>query len=233
MRQGGYPCPLGAETGPQTIVVRQIIAEKEEQKVLDIHVVVPDSKPAIEQIVDVFVKDVEINCVDVITDKMIVRGELEVKGVYVADLPNNPVHAVEVKHYRWTQDIDMPGARRGMDGDASVVIEFVDYDVDEHTRAYKYKYEDMTTDDDCDDSPDDECDDDDDDDHHNCDHDHDHDDGKCNKHKHSNHPGHHHHHHCSREFDVSIVLKIVGKVMTNREIQIGGYTATMPTTPKG
>lgn len=209
MRQVGNMCTLGAETGPQTIVVRQVVAEAESQLVLDIHVVVPDTKPAIEQIVDVFVKDVEINSIDVITDKIIVRGEFEIKAVYVADLPDNPVHAIEIKHYRWTRDIVMPGARRGMDGDSSVVIEFVDYDVDEYTRAYKYKYEDMSNDDDeCDTSPDDCCDD---------DHDH-----------------HHHHcHHMCREFDVSVVLKFVGKVMTNREIQLGGTTATMPTTPKG
>ena len=217
LRQKYDPCTLGAETGPQTIIVRQVVAEKEKQKVLDIHIVVPDKKPAIEQIVDVFVKDLEINCVDVITDKVIVRGEFEVKAVYVACLPDQPVHAVEIKHYKWTQDIDMPGARRGMDADASVVIEFVDYDVDECTRAYKYKYEDMTKDDDCDDNHDHECDDECDDDEHGC-------GGKK----------HHHHHHnkCTREFDVSIVLKITAKVMTNREVQIGG-TGTMPTTPKG
>jgi hypothetical protein len=224
IRQAGYPCPLGAETGPQSIVVRQVIAEGENQLALDIYVRVPDPKPAIEQIVDVFVKDVEINSVDVITDKMIVRGEFEIKAVYVAALPNNPVHAVEIKHYRWTQDIDMPGVRRGMDGDASVAIEFVDYDVDEYTRAYKYKYGNMTNDEnDYDTSPDSECDDE-------C-------DNECDNECDDGH--HHHHHHRCREFNVSVVLSISGKVMTNREIQIGGYTApmpimpTMPTMPKG
>jgi len=237
IRQMGYPCPLGAETGPQTIIVRQVIAEAEAQLVLDIHVVVPDPKPAIEQIVDVFVKDVEINCVDVITDKMIVRGEFEIKAVYVACLPDQPVHAVEIKHYRWTRDIVMPGARRGMDGDASVAVEFVDYDVDECTRAYKYKYEDMS---DCDNHDEDDCDDDHDDhdDHDDCDDCDDHDHGHCDG-GHKHHHNKHHHHKCTREFDVSVVLKFIGKVMTNREIQIGGNmpstptTPTMPTTPKG
>jgi hypothetical protein len=225
IRQAGYPCPLGAETGPQSIIVRQVITEADTQLALDIHVVVPDPKPAIEQIVDVFIKNVWISDINVITDKMIIRGEFEIKGVYVAALPNNPVHAVEIKHYRWTQYIDMPGARIGMDGDASVTIEFVDYDVDEWYRAYKYKYEDMPEEDECHDSPDgcdDECDD------------------ECDDGKH-----HHHHHRMCREFDVSVVLKFVGKVMANREIQIGGTmppmpmpmpTPTpvpMPTTPKG
>lgn len=229
-RLGYNQCTLGTETGPQTIIVRQVIGAAEEQKVLDIHVVVPDRKPAIEQIVDVFVKDVEIDCVDVIHNKVIVRGEFEIKAIYVAYLPDQPVHAVEIKHFKWTQDIEIPGARRGMDADANVIVEFVDYDVDEHCRAYKYKYGDNDNcnnnckdhhhhhdddDDDCDDDCHDDCDDSDDDD---CD---DHDNGH-----------HHHHHRWTREFDVSVVLKIVAKVMADRQVQIGG-NATMPTQPKG
>lgn len=227
IRQKYDPCTLGAETGPQTIIVRQVIAEKEKQKVLDIHVVVPTQKPAIEQIVDVFVKDVEINCVDVITDKVIVRGEFEIKAVYVACLPDNPVHAVEIKHFKWTQDIDMPGARRGMDADASVIVEFVDYEVDECTRAYKYKYEDMNDDDDDDHDHDHDHDHDDDDCDNDCDDDHDH--GCGGNHNHNHH--HHHHHKCTRDFDVSVVLKITAKVMADREVQIG--FGTMPAVPKG
>ncbi|CQR72825.1 hypothetical protein SOV_02100 [Sporomusa ovata DSM 2662] len=208
-------CTLGIETG--TIIVRQIVGEKEKQKALDIHVVVPERKPSIEQIVDVFVKEVEVNSVDVITDKVIVRGEFEIKAIYVAALPEQPVHAVEVKHYRWTLDIDIPGARRGMDAEASVVVEFVDYDVEDHHRAYKYKnFEPIE----CDDDEDDE---DDDHNHDNDCHDHDHD-HDC------DHHGHHHHRNC-REFDVSVILKVTAKVMTDREVTIG--TGTLPTTPKG
>ena len=210
-------CTLGAETG--TIIVRQIVGEKEKQKVLDIHVVVPERKPSIEQIVDVFVKEVEVNSVDVITDKVIVRGEFEIKAIYVAALPDQPVHAVEIKHYKWTQDIDIAGARRGMDAEASVVVEFVDYDVEDHHRAYKYKNFDPI---DCDDDDDDE-----DDDDNDCDNnDSDTDDDDCDDHDH-----HHHHHHICREFDVSVVLKITAKVMTDREVSIG--TGTLPTKPKG
>lgn len=200
-------CTLGVQTGP--IIVRQVIGERMRQKVLDIHVVVPERKPSIEQIVDVFVKDVEVCSVEVIPDKVIVRGEFEIKAIYVAALPDQPVHAVEIKHYKWTQDIEIPGARRGMDADASVVVEFVDYDVDHHTRAYKHKYGS-------------DCDDDDDD----CDH---HDD--CNHH-HDDCDDHHHHHRDCREFDVSVVLKITAKVLADREVDFTA-AATLPTSPKG
>ena len=99
IRQAGYPypcpCTLGAETGPQTIVVRQVIAEQEAQLVLDIHVVVPDTKPAIEQIVDVFVKDVEINkhtiyMIELLTPEPVDVGTDD-KGVYE--------QVIEVKFY--------------------------------------------------------------------------------------------------------------------------------------
>lgn len=203
-------CTLGVQAGP--IIVRQVIGEVEKQKVLDINVVVPPEKPAIEQIIDVFVKDVDVNSVDVITDKVIVRGDLEIKAIYVADQPDQAVHAVEIRHVKWTQDIEIVGARKGMDAEASVVVEFVDYDVDEHTHAHRAKYGNMKKWHD-----DDECDDDD-------DHDHDNDncDDECD----------HHHHHCRdlRDFDVSVVLKITAKVLADREVQIG---AAMPTTPKG
>lgn len=196
-------CTLGVQTGP--IIVRQVIGERMRQKVLDVHIVVPDRKPSIEQIVDVFVKDVEVLNVEVIPDKVIVRGEFEIKAIYVAALPDQPVHAVEIKHYKWTQDIDIPGARRGMDADASVVVEFVDYDVDNHTRAYKHKYGDC--------------------------HDHD-DDDDCHDHDHDDCDDHHHHHRDCREFDVSVVLKITAKVLADREVDFTAG-ATLPPGPKG
>lgn len=226
VRAYGDPCTLGAQVGPQTIVVRQVIGEQEAQTVLDIHVVVPAAKPPIEQIIDVLVKDVEVNSVDVITDKVIVRGEFEVKAIYVAALPDLPVHAIQIKHYKWTKDVVVDGVRRGMDADAGVIIEFVDYDVDDddYNRAYNYeKYHH------CDTDPEDpeDC-----DDHDHCD---DHDPGYCDDHHHDDcddhHHHHHHHHHCLREFDVSVVLKVVAKVMADREVQLN--YPVMPVNPKG
>ncbi len=211
LRQMNNQCTLGAQTGPQTIIVRQVVGEQEKQKVLDIHVVVPDAKPGIEQIIDVLVKNLEVNSVTIITDKVVVRGELEIKAIYVACLANQPVHAVELKHYKWTQDIDIPGARKGMDADASVAVEFVDYDVAEMTRAYKYKNyceeeepeEEETT---C--AP------------------------KCPPKCPPPEPvAPAEEEECTREFDVSVVLKITAKVLTDREVQIGG--GMMPEQPMG
>ena len=264
-------CIDDTRAGAQTIVVRQVLGEKEKQKVMDIHVCVPERKPAIEQIIDVFVKNLEVNAVDVIANKVIVRGEFEVKAIYVACLPDKPVHAVELKHCKWTADLDMPGARRGMDADANVVIEFVDYDVPAMTRAYKYKYH--GCDDSCDKDSDtcdmkDSCD---------C---HDTMEDSCMPPmKPPHHPGPPCGNPCKppkppkpqkppcgelppwgpptcvdpcqvkvpfpcdmceigcREFDVSVVLKVIAKVLVDREVQLNCNTVTkqpgMPSQPKG
>lgn len=136
----------GRQPSKQSIIVRQVLGEREEQKVFDMHVIVPERKPSAEQIVDVFVKNLKVMSVDVIMDRVIVRGEFELKAIYVANLPGNPVHALEIKQCKWTQDIGIAGARYGMDAEAGVCLEFVDYDVPEMTRAYKHKYHDDGTD---------------------------------------------------------------------------------------
>lgn len=242
-------CTLGAETGPKTIIVRQVLGETETQKIIDLQVRVPHKKPSIEQIVDVFVKNVEVNSVDVIADRVMVRGEFEVKAIYVACLPDQPVHAVEIKHLKFLQDVDILGARRGMDAEATVGVEFVDYDVPEMSRAYKYKYHGDMDDDDDDMDMDMKH------HHHHC-HDDMDDDDPCDpmEHHHSHMDECHHHHpmppydpasaccppkhmpkpnppcppcpsHCDevccfREFNVSIMLRIRAKVLADREVQM-------------
>ncbi|QDR83279.1 SPOCS domain-containing protein [Sporomusa termitida] len=118
-------CP---EPGPETIEVEQVLGAEMAQRVVELDMIVPTQKPDIEQVVDVYVKELEITKIDVIRDKVIIRGELEVKVMYVADLPNQPVHAFEKRHIRWTRDIEVDGAEPEMKATADVVVEFVDYD---------------------------------------------------------------------------------------------------------
>lgn len=120
-------CP---QPGPETIQVEQVLGADMQQKVVEFDMAVPAAKPDIEQVIDVYVKDVEINTVDVITNKVIIRGDLEVKVMYVADLPNQPVHAFEQSHIRFTRDIPIEGATKDMDATADVTVEYVDYDFD-------------------------------------------------------------------------------------------------------
>jgi hypothetical protein len=224
----------GGKNTPQAIVVRQVIGERETQKVLDIHVRVPERKPAVEQIIDVFVKNLKVMHIDVITDRIVVRGELEVKAIYVAATPEQPVHAVELKHYKFSQEVEIFGARRGMDAEAVVSVEFVDYDVAEFTRAYKYKnYEHINCFDTCDDDDDDYEDDDD----CGCGMEKEEDEcsgaaDPCEEKPACGKPS------CScstelatRDFDVSIVLGIAAKVLADREVVLGASVQPAPYVP--
>ena len=223
-------CSLGY--APKSIVVQQVLGERLVQKSIDVHVRVPRHKPAIEQIVDVFVKKLQITDVDVIHDKVVVRGEFEVKALYVACRPRQPVHAVEVWPIRFTAHADIRGARRGMEADASVMVEFVDYDVEKHTRAYWHKKKDHDYDH-CQDDADEYCDGDYDDCDCNCDYDEDchHKHKTLKKHKFKPHckP----HCHCTRRFDVSVVLGIAVKVMIDRELMMYPPPQGLPYKPKG
>ncbi|HMM20787.1 MAG TPA: DUF3794 domain-containing protein [Selenomonadales bacterium] len=122
-------CP---EPGPETIQVEQVLGADMKQRVVEFDMEVPDPRPDIEQVIDVFVKDVCIRSVDVIPNKVIVRGELEAKVLYVAERPDQPVQAFEKDHVRWTRDIEIDGAMPDMKATADVVVEYVNYDFHRH-----------------------------------------------------------------------------------------------------
>ena len=120
-------CP---ELGAETIEVEQVLGANMQQRVVEAAMAVPDAKPDIRQIIDVYVKKLEIKNISVIPDKVVVRGDLEVKVMYVANLPNDPVHAFEQSNVRWTRDIQVYGAQPGMSATADAVIEYIGYEFD-------------------------------------------------------------------------------------------------------
>ncbi len=121
----GFPT-LAAET----IQVEQVLGANMMQRVVEADMTVPDPKPDIEQIIDVFVKNLNIINIAVIPDKVVVRGDLEIKVMYVAALPDQPVHAFELPHVRWTRDIPVEGATPDMKATADAMVEFISFDFD-------------------------------------------------------------------------------------------------------
>ena len=115
--------------GPQHIVVQQVIGNQNVDKVIEIRLVVPRQKPAIEQVVDVLVKRLCIANVEVLAHKVVVRGSFEVKALYVACLPSQPVHAIEARHVRFTAAAHIPGCHYGLDADANAYVEHIDYSI--------------------------------------------------------------------------------------------------------
>lgn len=114
----------------ETIEVEQVLGAEMRQKVVEFDMYVPRRKPNIDQVVDVYVKNVSIDTIDVIHGRVILRGCLDVKVMYVADLPKQPVHAFERGGIRFTRDIDVTGAHPGMEACSDVTVEYVDYDFD-------------------------------------------------------------------------------------------------------
>ena len=112
----------------ETIEVEQVLGAEMRQKVVEFDMCVPSRKPNIEQVVDVYVKNVSVDTIDVIYGRVILRGCLDVKVMYVADLPKQPVHAFERSGIRFTRDIDVAGAHPGMEACSDVTVEYVDYD---------------------------------------------------------------------------------------------------------
>lgn len=119
------------EPGVETIDVEQVLAAEMRQKVVEFDMVVPQREPDIGQVVDIYVKHVKIQNIDVIPNKVIVRGNLEIKVMYVAKLPDDPVHAFERGHIKFTRDIDVDGAMPDMKATADCMVEYVDYDFNE------------------------------------------------------------------------------------------------------
>ena len=122
----GCPQPM-----TEVLEVEQVLAAEMKQRILEFDMCVPRKKPDIRQVVDVYVKDVEIDSVDVILNRVVVRGDLEVKVMYVANLPNEPVHAFEKKHIKFIRDIEVDGADPDMKATADCSVEYVDYDFNE------------------------------------------------------------------------------------------------------
>ena len=236
-----------------TMMVCQLVGQGQQQESLTICVRVPRGKPKIEQVVDVYVKNIKITSINVVYNKVIVRGKFELKVLYVACKPNQPVHAIEMHNVHFTASVDIRGACPGMEAEATVRPEFVDYDCDKNTRAGWYKHKDKWDHEhDCDCKEEESCDScETESDSDSCDYDTSEDDScddshskpckPCKPHKPCKpckppkpcKPGCY----CKKpkkgahECHVSVVLQVIAKVFTMREILI--QTGGLPQKPKG
>lgn len=199
-------CPLGWYVRPRPMMMKQIIGRDSTQKSLDIYVVVPRRKPAIEQVINVYINRIRITNVEVITDGVIVCGEFDVKILYAACMPSQPVHAVGIRCVRFSTGIDIPGARCGMDANAGVRLEYADCDCYRYGRDYWYKYKDY--------------------------HNHSYY-GFWNKNRGKKGCGYHHKEKCTRRCNLSVGLEVTASVFADREIFVHGHGGLPPVKPKG
>ena len=104
--------------------VDHLVGEASTQVILEDTSSPPDPKPDAEKILDCRVENIEIEKVEVIRNKVIVRGTVEAKVIYVAMKPSQSVHAMH-KKMSFRTFVDIPGADRDMDVAVTPMVEFI------------------------------------------------------------------------------------------------------------
>jgi LysM repeat protein len=112
----------------KSIRVDDVVGEAKAQNIVKSDVDLPPGKPNIEQIIKVEgrVNNATLE-VKIIDDKVIIEGDLEVGILYVAAVeepPLQPVHFAEVT-VRFTQFVEIPGAKEGMSKLVRVEVEAI------------------------------------------------------------------------------------------------------------
>ncbi|WP_422448480.1 DUF3794 and LysM peptidoglycan-binding domain-containing protein [Thermoanaerobacterium sp. DL9XJH110] len=112
----------------KSIRVDDVVGEARAQNIVKSDVDLPPGKPNIEQIIKVEgrVNNATLE-VKIIDDKVIIEGDLEVGILYVAAVeepPLQPVHFAEVT-VRFTQFVEIPGAKEGMSKLVRVEVEAI------------------------------------------------------------------------------------------------------------
>jgi LysM repeat protein len=124
-------CLLDANAIRQvTLFLDQILNEEDQVQVTLREVVsIPKPKPDVQKVLEAFVTDLKVTETEVIKNKVIVRGVVIIKVTYVADRPDQPVHAFEAE-IPFTAFIEVLGAEPGADVNVLAEAEFVSASMD-------------------------------------------------------------------------------------------------------
>ena len=97
----------------QLVAIEDVVNESTQQVNVRQQVTVPAEKPAAAKIISVFSSAVEITRSDILDGKVIIEGRLILQVIYVAALPDQPVHHMHLE-VPFTTFVDLPGAAAGM-----------------------------------------------------------------------------------------------------------------------
>lgn len=104
--------------------VEQVIREEMTQAVVEGDVVVPDSKPDVDRILSVN-GEVAIIDKEVVEDKVIVEGVVNVKSLYISKEGEQALYYMEGS-FGFTQHVDLPGVENHMETEIKAIIEHTD-----------------------------------------------------------------------------------------------------------
>jgi hypothetical protein len=105
----------------ETLKLEHVVGEMSKQAVVQGDFHVPKPKPGIEKIISVD-KTVKITKEEVIKNKVIIEGYLNLQIVYVADAPGQPVHHTHAR-LEFTQFVEIDGAEPEMTVRTKVKVE--------------------------------------------------------------------------------------------------------------
>ena len=104
--------------------VDHLVGEASTQVIMEDTSTPPSHNPAAEKILDCRVENIEVEKAEIISGKVVVRGTLEAKVIYVAMKPSHSVHAMH-KKISFKTFVEIPGAEKGMDVNVMPMVEFI------------------------------------------------------------------------------------------------------------
>lgn len=123
---------MGVQLTKELVRVDQVVGEDKAQSVVEGIITLPNGKPDIQQVISV---DATLNTesleTDIIENKVIVEGKIDVNAMYVGAVPEGtqPVHFVEGT-VDFSFFVKIPGAKKNMDVRVKAKIEHVQFSFD-------------------------------------------------------------------------------------------------------
>lgn len=123
---------MGVQLTKELVRVDQVVGEDKAQSVVEGIITLPNGKPDIQQVISV---DATLNTesleTDIIENKVIVEGKIDVNAMYVGAVPEGtqPVHFVEGT-VDFSFFVKIPGAKKNMDVRVKAKIEHIQFSFD-------------------------------------------------------------------------------------------------------
>ncbi|SHM20048.1 spore coat assembly protein SafA [Caldanaerovirga acetigignens] len=120
---------MGVRLDKQLVKVDQVVGEDKVQAIVEGSIMLPYGKPDIEKVLSVEAKvNTENLDVNVIDDKVVIEGYVDVEALYVGKVPaeSQPVHFVE-GNVDFSVFAKIPGARKNMDVKVKGRVEHVQF----------------------------------------------------------------------------------------------------------
>lgn len=104
--------------------VEHVVGEDSSQVVVRETFETPDPKPCPEKVLNVSIDEIKITEEKIIKDKVITKGYVDIKIVYVSAKPDQAVHAMH-QRLNFRTFVEIKGALSGMDVDVKPVVEYI------------------------------------------------------------------------------------------------------------